>query len=256
MAETRRNARGTLTDPGRPPPLSLRKVQLRTFARETIRPGTDAAAHMLPPCPEPSSPERAADSGSAIARRARRARLPGGGHRHRRRGRRARRRARSATGAWGSRLDVTDAEACRVAAAAGRRARPARSTSGSTTPASSSRASSTSRSPRPTGDARGERGRHLQRDPGRARTDARRPAAATSINVVSLAGLVAAPGEVAYAASKHAAIAFTLGTLADLRRSGIKGIDVSAVCPDGVWTRCSRTSSTTPTPPPPSRARC
>ncbi|HMJ71994.1 MAG TPA: SDR family oxidoreductase [Solirubrobacterales bacterium] len=56
------------------------------------------------------------------------------------------------------------------------------------------------------------------------------------INVVSLAGLVAAPGEVSYAASKHAAIAFTLGTLFDLRRSGIKGIELSAVCPDGIWT--------------------
>jgi NAD(P)-dependent dehydrogenase (short-subunit alcohol dehydrogenase family) len=56
------------------------------------------------------------------------------------------------------------------------------------------------------------------------------------INVVSMAGLVAAPGEVSYAASKHAAIAFTLGTLFDLRRSGIKGIHLSAVCPDGIWT--------------------
>jgi Short-chain dehydrogenases of various substrate specificities len=56
------------------------------------------------------------------------------------------------------------------------------------------------------------------------------------INVVSLAGIVAAPGEVAYAASKHAAMAFTLGTLFDLRRSGHAGIDVSAVCPDGIWT--------------------
>ncbi|MDP9187816.1 MAG: SDR family NAD(P)-dependent oxidoreductase [Actinomycetota bacterium] len=55
------------------------------------------------------------------------------------------------------------------------------------------------------------------------------------INVVSLAGLVAAPGEVAYAASKHAAIAFSIGTLSDLRRAGIKGIDVSAICPDGIW---------------------
>jgi NAD(P)-dependent dehydrogenase (short-subunit alcohol dehydrogenase family) len=55
------------------------------------------------------------------------------------------------------------------------------------------------------------------------------------INVISLAGLVAAPGEVAYAASKHAAMAFTLGTLFDLRRSGVEGIHVSAVCPDGVW---------------------
>lgn len=56
------------------------------------------------------------------------------------------------------------------------------------------------------------------------------------INVVSLAGLVAAPGEVNYSASKHAAMAFTLGTLFDLRRAGIRGIELSAVCPDGVWT--------------------
>ena len=56
------------------------------------------------------------------------------------------------------------------------------------------------------------------------------------VNIVSLAGLVAAPGEVSYAASKHAALAFTLGTLFDLRRSGIRGVQLSAVCPDGVWT--------------------
>ena len=56
------------------------------------------------------------------------------------------------------------------------------------------------------------------------------------INVISLAGIVAAPGEVAYAASKHAAIAFTIGTALDLRRTGVRGIEVSAVCPDGIWT--------------------
>jgi NAD(P)-dependent dehydrogenase (short-subunit alcohol dehydrogenase family) len=56
------------------------------------------------------------------------------------------------------------------------------------------------------------------------------------INVVSLAGLVAAPGEVAYSASKHAAMAFTLGTLFDLRRAGVEGVTLSAVCPDGIWT--------------------
>jgi NAD(P)-dependent dehydrogenase (short-subunit alcohol dehydrogenase family) len=55
------------------------------------------------------------------------------------------------------------------------------------------------------------------------------------VNVISLAGIVAAPGEVAYSASKHAAIAFTIGTLADLRRLGIKGIDLSAVCPSAIW---------------------
>jgi NAD(P)-dependent dehydrogenase (short-subunit alcohol dehydrogenase family) len=56
------------------------------------------------------------------------------------------------------------------------------------------------------------------------------------VNIVSLAGIVAAPGEVAYSASKHAAMAFTLGTLFDLRRTGVKGIQLSAVCPDGIWT--------------------
>jgi NAD(P)-dependent dehydrogenase (short-subunit alcohol dehydrogenase family) len=56
------------------------------------------------------------------------------------------------------------------------------------------------------------------------------------VNVISLAGIVAAPGEVAYAASKHAAMAFTLGTLFDLRRAGHRDIGVSAVCPDGIWT--------------------
>ena len=56
------------------------------------------------------------------------------------------------------------------------------------------------------------------------------------INVISLAGLVAAPGEVAYSASKHAAMAFTLGALFDLRREGFKGIELTAVCPDGIWT--------------------
>ncbi|HXR59947.1 MAG TPA: SDR family oxidoreductase [Solirubrobacterales bacterium] len=56
------------------------------------------------------------------------------------------------------------------------------------------------------------------------------------VNIASLAAIVAAPGEVAYSASKHAAIAFTLGTLFDLRRAGVGGIEISAVCPDGIWT--------------------
>ena len=56
------------------------------------------------------------------------------------------------------------------------------------------------------------------------------------INVVSLAGIVAAPGETLYGASKHAAIAFSIGTLGDLRRAGYSGIQISAVCPDGIWT--------------------
>jgi NAD(P)-dependent dehydrogenase (short-subunit alcohol dehydrogenase family) len=56
------------------------------------------------------------------------------------------------------------------------------------------------------------------------------------INIVSLAGLVAPPGETLYSATKHAAMAYSLGTLADLRRDGIRDIHVSAVCPDGIWT--------------------
>jgi NAD(P)-dependent dehydrogenase (short-subunit alcohol dehydrogenase family) len=56
------------------------------------------------------------------------------------------------------------------------------------------------------------------------------------VNIVSLAGLVAPPGETVYAATKHAALAYTLGTAQDLRQHGSTGIHLSAVCPDGIWT--------------------
>jgi NAD(P)-dependent dehydrogenase (short-subunit alcohol dehydrogenase family) len=56
------------------------------------------------------------------------------------------------------------------------------------------------------------------------------------VNVVSLAGLVAAPGETVYSASKHAALAYSIGTDLDLRRTGWRHVRVSAVCPDGIWT--------------------
>jgi NAD(P)-dependent dehydrogenase (short-subunit alcohol dehydrogenase family) len=56
------------------------------------------------------------------------------------------------------------------------------------------------------------------------------------INIVSLTGLIAPPGEVVYAASKHALIAFSVGTLNDLRVAGETGVHISCVCPDGVWT--------------------
>ncbi|WP_129307828.1 SDR family oxidoreductase [Streptomyces sp. L2] len=56
------------------------------------------------------------------------------------------------------------------------------------------------------------------------------------VNIVSLAGLTAVPGEAVYAASKHAAIGFSLSTLADLRVAGIRDIRISCVCPDGIWT--------------------
>jgi short-subunit dehydrogenase len=56
------------------------------------------------------------------------------------------------------------------------------------------------------------------------------------VNVVSLAGLVAPPGEVLYAATKHAALAFSVGTALDLRLSGARGVHVSAICPDAMLT--------------------
>ena len=56
------------------------------------------------------------------------------------------------------------------------------------------------------------------------------------VNIVSLAGLTAVAGEAVYAASKHAAIGFSLSTMADLRAAGIVDIDISCVCPDGIWT--------------------
>jgi NAD(P)-dependent dehydrogenase (short-subunit alcohol dehydrogenase family) len=56
------------------------------------------------------------------------------------------------------------------------------------------------------------------------------------VNTVSLAGLVAPAGETVYAATKHAALAYTLGTAQDLRQHGSTGIHLSAVCPDGIWT--------------------
>ena len=56
------------------------------------------------------------------------------------------------------------------------------------------------------------------------------------INIVSLAGLGAPPGEALYGATKHGALAFSLGTLGDLRREGIKDVHISCVCPDGILT--------------------
>ncbi|TCN58497.1 NADP-dependent 3-hydroxy acid dehydrogenase YdfG [Rhodococcus sp. SMB37] len=56
------------------------------------------------------------------------------------------------------------------------------------------------------------------------------------VNIVSLAGLTAVPGEAVYAASKHAALGFSLSTMADLRLAGITDIDISCICPDGIWT--------------------
>jgi short-subunit dehydrogenase len=56
------------------------------------------------------------------------------------------------------------------------------------------------------------------------------------INIVSVAGLVPAPHETIYGATKHAALAFSVGTQLDLLIRKERGIRVSALCPDGMWT--------------------
>lgn len=56
------------------------------------------------------------------------------------------------------------------------------------------------------------------------------------INIVSMAGIVPAPHETVYGATKHAALAYSVGTQLDLRIRGERGIRVSALCPDGMWT--------------------
>jgi short-subunit dehydrogenase len=65
---------------------------------------------------------------------------------------------------------------------------------------------------------------------------AMRPRGGHVVNIVSLAGLAPVPGEAVYAASKHAALGFSLSTLADLRLARVSNIDISCVCPDGIWT--------------------
>ena len=56
------------------------------------------------------------------------------------------------------------------------------------------------------------------------------------VNVVSLAGLTAVPGEVVYAATKHAVMGLSLSTMLDLRIAGLRGVVISCICPDGMWT--------------------
>jgi len=56
------------------------------------------------------------------------------------------------------------------------------------------------------------------------------------VNIASLAGLVAVPGETVYAGTKHAVMGFSLSTQADLRRAKVRDVRVSCICPDGIWT--------------------
>lgn len=56
------------------------------------------------------------------------------------------------------------------------------------------------------------------------------------INIVSLAGLSAVPGEAVYSATKHAVMGLSVSTMLDLRIAGLKDVNVSCICPDGMWT--------------------
>lgn len=69
-----------------------------------------------------------------------------------------------------------------------------------------------------------------------ALTPMRRRGVGAIVNVVSLAGLAPVPGMAAYSASKHAALAFSLSALGELRATGHRGISVSCLCPSGIWT--------------------
>jgi len=56
------------------------------------------------------------------------------------------------------------------------------------------------------------------------------------LNVISMAGLTPAPSQALYSATKHAALAYSLGTQGDLVLAGARDVRVCAICPDGVWT--------------------
>ena len=137
-------------------------------------------------------------------------------------------------GSWASELDVRDADACReVAEAAAERAGPLSvwvNNAGVLVTGHTWEHDETARKAVMNVNAHGTFNGTLA-----ALEQMRASGAGHIINVISLAGIVAAPGEGLYAASKHAAIAFTISTLWDLRRAGEKGINVSAVCPDGFW---------------------
>ena len=56
------------------------------------------------------------------------------------------------------------------------------------------------------------------------------------VNIVSLAGLSAVPGEAVYSATKHAVMGLSVSTMLDLRIAGLSDVNVSCICPDGMWT--------------------
>ena len=56
------------------------------------------------------------------------------------------------------------------------------------------------------------------------------------VNIVSLAGLTAVPGEAVYAGTKHAVMGLSVSTMLDLRIAGQHDVHISCICPDGMWT--------------------
>jgi NAD(P)-dependent dehydrogenase (short-subunit alcohol dehydrogenase family) len=138
-------------------------------------------------------------------------------------------------GAWGSALDVTDPEACRAAACAA-----AERAGGLAVWVNNAGILRTGPSwSHPEADRRAlfDVNAHGLMNGTLAALELMRAANSGHIlNVISLAGLAAPPGETVYAATKHAALAFTIGTLFDLRESGCDGVKISAICPDGIWT--------------------
>jgi len=56
------------------------------------------------------------------------------------------------------------------------------------------------------------------------------------VNIGSLASWVPVPGEAVYAATKAGVLSFTLGLDGDLQESGVTGIRLSVICPDGMLT--------------------
>lgn len=137
--------------------------------------------------------------------------------------------------AWGSRLDVTDPDACRVAARTA-----AEQHGGLAVWVNNAGILRTGPSwSHPDADRRAlvDVNVHGLMNGTIAALEVMRPADKGHVlNVVSLAGLAAPPGETVYAATKHAALAFTVGTLYDLRQDGCRGVELSAICPDGIWT--------------------
>lgn len=137
--------------------------------------------------------------------------------------------------AWGSGLDVTDPEACRTAASEAAERAGALSVwvnnAGILRTGPSWSHSAAERRALVDVNVHGLMNGTI------AALELMRPANSGHVlNVVSLAGLAAPPGETVYAATKHAALAFTVGTLFDLRQDGCKGVQLSAICPDGIWT--------------------